>query len=496
MNEYIYPLNSGIEFAEFKRLSLFKQMNVPAKLVTRMFNPQLHRFIADLPINDESIINMFDFFQDAVNLTPKKALIADAKINPEYEVSPDSTVSKSYKGDRLVNRIIFMAGTYGQLDTVEYFDRYQNLTKAEVWDWRGFKSCTKYYDINKHLIHEEYFNTQGSPVLEFGYSNVDSNPENITFIQLTSRDGYKRYFENIDELFTYFLQQLDQSSNEPNTFIADRPLSTYAPVLALSNETRKFIYLPMLQTDSKYSLVDGALDEIYTQAFKPENLAKLTGIIVATEQQKLDIERRVKGQVAVYALPAATIEDQLPKIEGVRKNQIIFAGRLGNGKGITRLVDVFKIIHNHETGLVLKICGYGNVKDDAKKAVEKAGLKDVVKFEGYLKPTELISEYFSSKLFVTTTEQDVEPLAMTEAAACGLPLCAFDVAYGPAEIINDGKNGILVSDGHNQELADRIVKLIRNPTLLQNMSDDARKGVTRFMNSNVSQMWKEQIVNR
>lgn len=85
---------------------------------------------------------------------------------------------------------------------------------------------------------------------------------------------------------------------------------------------------------------------------------------------------------------------------------------------------------------------------------------------------------------------------MTEAAACGLPLCAFDVAYGPAEIINDGKNGILVSDGHNQELADRIVKLIRNPTLLQNMSDDARKGVTRFMNSNVSQMWKEQIVNR
>ena len=149
----------------------------------------------------------------------------------------------------------------------------------------------------------------------------------------------------------------------------------------------------------------------------------MSGIIVATKAQQADIADRVEkiihADVPVIAIPAATVPG--PKTTTIaKKDQIIFVGRLGNGKGIVRLVDMFQQIHNKLTSLKLLIYGYGDAEESARQEAKNLGIEDVVDFKDY--QVDLKSAYAESKLFVTTTGTDVEPLAMTEAASFGLPM--------------------------------------------------------------------------
>ncbi|WP_283678542.1 glycosyltransferase [Lentilactobacillus sp. Marseille-Q4993] len=497
VNEYLYGMNSGIEHAEFKRLNLFKSMGVGAKLVTRMYNPELHRTMINFGLEKDQIVNMFDFFQKAVDIDTKEAKIADANINKEYEIDPDPTISKIYRGDILTERMIFMGGTYGQLSTHEYFDKYQNFLRADIWDWRGFKSAVKYYDAERKPIRAEFLDIYGNTVLEASYGSENGTDDDMTMLKLVNYKGQDRLFDSVGDLFTFFLNELDKEYGAGNnTFIADRPLSTYMPVINIDSESRKYIYMPMIQTDQTYSLALGQLNGIYEEAFKPENLSRLSGVITATKAQRDDIaehiEKKIPGvNTPVFHLPAATV-DEVNGISTTKKDQIVFVGRLGNDKGITRLIETFKQVHNKSTNTHFLIYGYGPAEDDAKEYAEKLGIKDVVEFKGY--QTDLHDAYNDSKLFVTTTATDVQPLAMTEAASYGLPMVAFDIAYGPREIIRDGWNGLIFKDGEVMNMGAAIGDLLKDDKRLNELSNNALETAHKFSNAEVAKSWREAIV--
>lgn len=503
VNEYLYDKNSGIEHAEFKRLQLFKHLHVPAKLVTREYNPMLHRIITKFGLESDDVVNMFDFFQGAVQLDTDQAKIQRAAINSHYELEPDPTISKVYRGDLLNNRVLFIAGTYGQLNVVESFDRYQNLIRAEQWDWRGFKSCIKYYDADRKVIREEYLNPEGTVVIEAAYGSDGIAQSDMTYIRLVNYQGEDYYFYNIEELFDFFLSELDeQQTPGENTYIADRPLTTYKPVMNIPGTSRKFIYLPMVQTEAEandknrsYILATGKLNPIYEYAFAKKNIDKLSGIIVATKAQQADIADRVEkiihADVPVIAIPAATVPGP-QTTPTTKKDQIIFVGRLGNGKGIVRLIDMFQQIHNKLTTLKLLIYGYGEAEASARQEAKNLGIEDVVDFKDY--QVDLKSAYAESKLFVTTTETDVEPLAMTEAASFGLPMVAFDIPYGPREVIHDGWNGLLFRDGELKEMAEGIVALLKDPQRLEEYGTNAKKTAEQFSDAEIGKLWQEKVI--
>lgn len=53
---------SGIEHAEIKRLKLFNEKHVPAKIITRALSLNLHDVIDDAGIYEDQFVNLFDFF--------------------------------------------------------------------------------------------------------------------------------------------------------------------------------------------------------------------------------------------------------------------------------------------------------------------------------------------------------------------------------------------------------------------------------------------------
>ncbi len=93
-----------------------------------------------------------------------------------------------------------------------------------------------------------------------------------------------------------------------------------------------------------------------------------------------------------------------------------------------------------------------------------------------LKPNspELIGLYRQSSIFVLPSLAEAFGIAAVEALGSGLPVIASRVG-GLAEIVEDGKNGLLVPPGDPQALAEAVLKLIQDEGALRTMRLEARR---------------------
>jgi glycosyltransferase involved in cell wall biosynthesis len=66
--------------------------------------------------------------------------------------------------------------------------------------------------------------------------------------------------------------------------------------------------------------------------------------------------------------------------------------------------------------------------------------------------------------------------ALIEAMGCSLPCVATRVG-GNAEALQEGKSGYLVASEDSEAMADRILRLLRDPVMARRMGETARKTV-------------------
>uniref|UniRef100_UPI001897DF32 glycosyltransferase n=1 Tax=Weissella cibaria TaxID=137591 RepID=UPI001897DF32 len=86
------------------------------------------------------------------------------------------------------------------------------------------------------------------------------------------------------------------------------------------------------------------------------------------------------------------------------------------------------------------------------------------------------------------------PLAVLEMAKHSVPTIAYDVKYGPAELIQDGVNGYLVDHGDTDTFVNRMVELLQQPKLARYFGDQARKLVLAdYQEKSVLSLWQELL---
>jgi glycosyltransferase involved in cell wall biosynthesis len=97
-----------------------------------------------------------------------------------------------------------------------------------------------------------------------------------------------------------------------------------------------------------------------------------------------------------------------------------------------------------------------------------------------LKPraAELVDLYRRADIFALPSRGDCLPQVLAEAAAAGLPLVATRTGAVP-EIVRDGINGFLVSEGATAELASVLRLLVDNPRARQGMGEESLALATR-----------------
>jgi glycosyltransferase involved in cell wall biosynthesis len=149
--------------------------------------------------------------------------------------------------------------------------------------------------------------------------------------------------------------------------------------------------------------------------------------------------------------------------------KILFVGHTGRGKGFKDLIEAF--IYLKRKGVVsnwvISAVGpihKGSYYDEISYLIRKEDIHSNIIFKGFLLPHEIIEEYKSSAFLVLPSEQETAPMSIAEAMACGLPVIATRVG-GIPYMVKDNDTGLLFDVGKNEELADRMLKLIQNPDL-------------------------------
>jgi len=103
---------------------------------------------------------------------------------------------------------------------------------------------------------------------------------------------------------------------------------------------------------------------------------------------------------------------------------------------------------------------------------EKYDLQDMVALLGKRSQDTLPYYYSASEAVVVPSHYESFGMVALEAMACGIPVVASEVG-GLAFLIQDGKTGFTVPVDDPQALADRILKLISDPELREQMSQRA-----------------------
>ena len=173
--------------------------------------------------------------------------------------------------------------------------------------------------------------------------------------------------------------------------------------------------------------------------------------------------------------------------DGNRK-QVIAAGRYVPQKGFDRLIPAWQLVARKHPDWVLRIYGDG-MRAELQQLIDSLGITSSC----ILEPTvpNIVEKYCESSVFVLSSRFEGFGMVIIEAMACGVPPVSFTCPCGPRDIIDDGKDGLLVEDGNIEELAEKICYLIENEETRKEMGRQARVDVQRFKIENIAEQWKQ-----
>ena len=151
-----------------------------------------------------------------------------------------------------------------------------------------------------------------------------------------------------------------------------------------------------------------------------------------------------------------------------------YIGRLSREKGIHYLLDAVEILAKRNIPIKTVIIGDGPAKKDLELMVRQKGLEDKVFFAGF--QTDVRKWIPAMDVFVLPSLTEGTPMALLEAMACGIPIVASAVG-GVPQIIDSGKEGILVPPGKPEDIAAGIMELYSSNSLRENFAQAAYRKV-------------------
>lgn len=155
--------------------------------------------------------------------------------------------------------------------------------------------------------------------------------------------------------------------------------------------------------------------------------------------------------------------------------QVLFLSNLQIEKGVFVLLNACRLLKDRGLAFRCVFVGSETKEIDAivfQEKVKELGLEDMVSYVGRKYNEEKEAYWGSSDLFVFPTYYSNEcfPVVLLEAMQHGLPVIATNEG-GIPDIVEDGKNGFVVSRRSSEELAARIEVLLNDVALRRNMGD-------------------------
>ncbi|MBD2773231.1 glycosyltransferase family 4 protein [Iningainema tapete] len=271
--------------------------------------------------------------------------------------------------------------------------------------------------------------------------------------------------------------------SQPDTVISSLPSTNVLTLLATRG-----LNIPVVVNEQNYPLLDNTgiwrkiCQLIYPQANR---------VVFITERALNCFPPKIKSISTVIPNPAVIVSNENSSVKLLDKPSLISIGRLTSQKGFDILLKAFAKLEKAHPQWTLTILGEGELRPDLEALRNQLGLLERVNFIGRVKnPYDFLKQ---ADIFVMSSRYEGFPLALCEAMACGLPVISTDCPSGPAEIICEGMNGILVPNEDVSALAVAMDRLISDPAERANLAARAPEVIERFSLEKIMGMWEKLI---
>ncbi len=169
---------------------------------------------------------------------------------------------------------------------------------------------------------------------------------------------------------------------------------------------------------------------------------------------------------------------------------LIAVGRLTHQKGFDLLLQAFAANADLDDWH-LTILGEGPDRVALTAQAEALDLAPRVHLPGTVAdPFPLLK---AADLFVFSSRYEAFGMALAEAMACGLPVIAFDCPSGPADIVRNGVDGLLVPPEDVLALAAAMRQLMEDPDSRARLAAQAPTVVDRFSPERIYGQWEALV---
>ncbi|MBN1404322.1 MAG: glycosyltransferase [Opitutales bacterium] len=220
--------------------------------------------------------------------------------------------------------------------------------------------------------------------------------------------------------------------------------------------------------------------EYHRHIYERESMSLADGLIAASRSMKTEILKTIgpdKDKIALIPLPHGDIPAPADFQQRLGTNEeeelrIAFSGRVELRKGVEYLFEALMPLMEENPRITLHLFGRdtphpsltGSVGERLVKRYlsHDAELAKRVVFRGWMPRDELWNEYARATLGVVPSPWEPFSFACQEMMACGTPVVATGTG-GMADMIANGRNGLLCEAGNADALRETISKALSAP---------------------------------
>ena len=183
--------------------------------------------------------------------------------------------------------------------------------------------------------------------------------------------------------------------------------------------------------------------------------------LAQTEEQRLYFSKRVRKKVFVLPNPVYGGFFEEERIQHEKIRNIVSVGRLTEQKNFPLIIDAVIDLHSKYPDIRLDIYGDGELRDQLERYIREHGGSEYCHLRG--RSSDLINVYGKCDAFVLPSDFEGMPNSLMEAMACAVPCISTDCETGPSDLIESGRNGILIPVGSKEKMIEALEWMIDRP---------------------------------
>ena len=197
-------------------------------------------------------------------------------------------------------------------------------------------------------------------------------------------------------------------------------------------------------------------------------------------------ELREKAIVIPNCAPRNPIS-AIIKDEG--QKTLLYLGRLCEEKRPQLLLDAFCLLADKYPDWNLEIWGYGPLEGRIRGQIKKSETSGRIFFRGQCdNPGQA---YANAQLYCLPSSHEGFPISVLEAMTAGLPIVGYKSCNAIANIIEDGKTGLLANEDSPESLAQALDKLMGNCGLRKSIGAAARDAASAYKPDGIYDKWEK-----